>query len=109
LITNCKKELLDLKIKNNELESTMTDVAAQAKLKNDLMREELNMAKEANALLSSRNAFLTDWCKELESDLKKERISNVDILHDQTVTRRETVQVREQVKVELEAIKDREV
>jgi hypothetical protein len=45
----------------------------------------------------------------LEGDLKKERISNVDILHDQTVVRRETVQMREQVRVELEAIKDREV
>jgi hypothetical protein len=50
-------------------------------------------------LLSSRNDFLAEWCKELEGDLKKERISNVDILHDQTVTRRENVQVREQVKV----------
>jgi hypothetical protein len=45
----------------------------------------------------------------LEGDLKKERLSNVDILHDQTVTRRETVQTREQVRVELEIIKDREV
>jgi hypothetical protein len=78
-------------------------------MKNDLMRQELNAAKEANAVLSSRNEFLTQWCKELETDLKKERISNVDILHDQTVTRRENVQVREQVKVELEIIKEREV
>ena len=60
-------------------------------------------------MLNSRNDFLAEWCKELENDLKKERISNVDILHDQTVSKRETVQIREQVKVELEAIKDREV
>jgi len=37
----------------------------------------------------------------LEGDLKKERISNVDILHDHTTSRRETIQIREQVKVEL--------
>jgi predicted nuclease with TOPRIM domain len=45
LINNCKKEVLDLKSRNHELEMTVSDVAAQAKLKNDLMREELNMAK----------------------------------------------------------------
>lgn len=49
------------------------------------------------------------WCKELEGNLKQERISNVDVLHDHTVSRRETVQMRERVRVELEAIKDREV
>ena len=52
---------------------------------------------------------MANWCKEIETDLKKERISNVDILHDHTSARRETIQIREQVKVELEAIKDREV
>lgn len=30
-------------------------------------------------------------------------------MHDHTVSRRETVQIREQVRVELEAVKDREV
>ena len=33
----------------------------------------------------------------------------MNILHDHTTSRRETVQMREQVKVELEAIKDREI
>lgn len=35
------------------------------------MKQELNASKEANALLNSRNEFLTEWCKELEADLKK--------------------------------------
>ena len=61
----------------------------------------MNCQKDANTKLRSRNEFLVNWCKELESDLKKERISNVDILHDHTSARRETIQIREQVKVEL--------
>ena len=87
----------------------MSDAISQQKLKNDLLREQFNAQKDANTLLSSRNDFLVNWCRELESELKRERISNVDILHDHTSARRETIQIREQVKVELEAIKDREV
>ena len=87
----------------------MSDGIAQERLKCELLREELNNQREANTLLNSRNNFLADWCKELEGDLKKERMSNVDVLHDHTSARRETIQIREQVKVELEAIKDREV
>lgn len=45
----------------------------------------------------------------MEKDLKTERVSNVNILHDTNISRRETVQIREQVRVELEAIKDKEV
>ena len=91
------------------MESTFADEAAQAKKKVDLARQDLSVQKEANAKLQSRNDFLANWCKELEGDIKKERMSNVDILHDHTVSRRETVQMREQVKVELEAVKDREI
>ena len=109
LISSYKKEVLELKRRNHELESTFADEAAQAKLKVDLARQDLSVQKEANAKLQSRNDFLANWCKELEGDIKKERMSNVDILHDHTVSRRETVQIREQVKVELEAIKDREI
>ena len=36
-------------------------------------------------------------------------MENVNILHDHTVSRRETIQMREQVRVELEATKDREI
>jgi predicted nucleic acid-binding Zn-ribbon protein len=88
LINAFKKEILELKRRNHELDSEISDINAQAKMKNELLRQELNSAKEANALLQSRNDFLADWCKELEADLKKERISNVDILHDHTVSRR---------------------
>ena len=109
LIASYKKEVLELKRRNHELESTFADEVAQANLKYDLARQDLNVQKEANAKLQSRNEFLAHWCKELEGNIKKERMSNVDILHDHTVSRRETVQIREQVKVELEAIRDREV
>ena len=109
MINSYKKEVLELKRRNHELSSQMDDAINQEKLKYDLLRQDLNSQKEANTKLASRNEFLVNWCKEIESDLKKERISNVDILHDHTSARRETIQIREQVKVELEAIKDREV
>lgn len=94
LLSSYKKEVLELKRRNHELESEMSDAISQEKLKNDLLREELNGQRDANTLLQSRNDFLTNWCKELESELKKERISNVDILHDHTSSRRETIQIR---------------
>lgn len=73
------------------------------------MREDLTLQKEANTKMNARNAFLVDWCKSLENDLKKQRISNVDVLHDHTVSRRETIQIREKVRAELQAIMDKQV
>lgn len=73
------------------------------------MREDLQDQKKANELLKSKNKFLTEWCQELERDIKAERVGNVNILHDQTISNRENVQIREQVRVELEAIKAKEV
>ena len=58
-------------------------------------------------MLKARNQFLVEWSQELERDLKTERVSNVNILHDTNISRRETVQIREQVKVEIEAIKEK--
>lgn len=87
----------------------MGDREAQADLKNNLMRQDLESQKQANEMLKSRNNFLQEWSHELERDLKSERVSNVNILQDTNISRRETVQIREQVRVELEAIKDKEV
>jgi hypothetical protein len=41
--------------------------------------------------------------------LKAERVANVNILHDQSLSQRENIQVREEVRVELQALKDKEV
>ena len=60
-------------------------------------------------MLKSRNQFLSEWCEHLDRDLKAERVSNVNILHDHNITHRENVQVKEQVRVELEALKTKEV
>ena len=109
LIASYKKEVLELKRRNHELEATFADEAAQARLQVQLAKEDLAVQKEANAKLQSRNDFLAGWVKELEGDIKKERMSNVDILHDHTVSRRETVQIRESVRVEQEAIREREI
>ena len=109
MITSYKREILELKRRNHEIESVFSDEIAQAKLRLDLALQDLSAQKQANATLHGRNEFLSGWCQELEGDLKRERMSNVDILHDQTAVRRETVQVREQVKVELEAAKEKEV
>lgn len=73
------------------------------------MRQDLESQKQANEMLKARNEFLQQWCHDLERDLKSERVSNVNILQDTNISRRETVQIREQVRVELEAIKDKEV
>ena len=109
MINSYKKEISELKRRNHELEAIMADEIDQANLKYELARKELVCEKEGNAMLQSRNEFLQSWCRELEGDIKKERMSNVDILHDHTISRRETIQIREQVKVELEAIRDREI
>ena len=87
----------------------MNDREAQADLKNNLMRQDLESQKQANEMLKARNNFLQEWSHELERDLKSERVSNVNILQDTNISRRETVQIREQVRVELESIKDKEV
>lgn len=57
----------------------------------------------------SRNRFLNEWADELDRDLKAERVSNVNILHDHNITHRENVQVKEQVRVELESMKEKEL
>jgi hypothetical protein len=59
--------------------------------------------------LKSRNRFLNEWCEQLDRDLKAERVANVNILHDHSITHRENVQIREQVRVELEALKYKEI
>ncbi len=78
-------------------------------MKNNLMRQDLESQKQANEMLKARNNFLQEWSHEIERDLKSERVSNVNILQDTNISRRETVQMREQVRVELEAIKEKEV
>jgi hypothetical protein len=52
---------------------------------------------------------LNEWCEQLDRDLKAERVANVNILHDHSITHRENVQIREQVRVELEALKYKEI
>lgn len=93
----------------HELEGEMNDREAQADMKNNLMRQDLESQKQANEMLKARNNFLQEWSHEIERDLKSERVSNVNILQDTNISRRETVQMREQVRVELEAIKEKEV
>jgi cell division protein FtsB len=107
LITSYKRETQELQRRVHELEGEMNDREAQADLKNNLMRQDLESQKQANEMLKARNNFLQEWSHELERDLKSERVSNVNILQDTNISRRETVQMREQVRVELEAIKDK--
>ena len=109
MISSYKKEILELKRRVHELENEMDDRDAQNQLKMNLLKEDLTQQKEINETLKARNDFLYNWCKELENEFKKQRISNVDILNDHSNTRRETVQVRELVAAELKAIKDKEV
>lgn len=52
---------------------------------------------------------MAEWGAELDRDLKAERVANVNILHDQNMSQRENVQVREEVRVELEALKSKEL
>ena len=107
LITSYKRETQEIQRRVHELEGEMNDREAQADLKNNLMRQDLESQKQANEMLKARNNFLQEWSHELERDLKSERVSNVNILQDTNISRRETVQMREQVRVELEAIKDK--
>ena len=109
LITSYKRETQELQRRVHELEGEMNDREAQADMKNNLMRQDLESQKQANEMLKARNNFLQEWSHELERDLKSERVSNVNILQDTNISRRETVQMREQVRVELEAIKEKEV
>jgi len=60
-----------------------------------MMKAELQCQKEANEVLRSRNKFLSEWCDELDRDLKAERVQNVNILHDHNITHRDNVHVRE--------------
>jgi len=43
----------------------MSDREAQADLKINLMRQDLESQKQANEMLKSRNTFLQEWCHEL--------------------------------------------
>jgi hypothetical protein len=52
---------------------------------------------------------LKEWSAELERDLKAERVANVNILHDHNISHREIVHTREEARVELRAMKDKEV
>jgi hypothetical protein len=52
---------------------------------------------------------LKEWSFELERDLKAERVANVNILHDHNISHREIVQTREDVRVELDAMKNKEI
>lgn len=97
MISSYKKEILELKRRIHEVENELDDRVAQNQLKMNLLKEELTLQKEINENLKARNDFLHNWCKELENEFKKQRVSNVDILHDHSITRRETIQVRELV------------
>jgi hypothetical protein len=43
----------------------MSDREAQADLKNNLMRQDLESQKQANEMLKARNNFLQEWSHEL--------------------------------------------
>lgn len=77
----------------------MADDEAAHQLQQQISARELQAQKEANEQLRARNNFLAGWCAELERDLKAERVANVNILHDQNLSQRENVQVREEVRV----------
>lgn len=98
-----------MRSKIHELETKITDDEASHQLESELLKAELQSQKEANELLKSRNKFLNEWCEELDRDLKAERVQNVNILHDHNITHRETVQIKQQVRVELEALKEKEI
>lgn len=70
------------------MESEISDKEAQADLKINLMRQDLESQKQANEMLRARNQFLHDWSQELERDLKAERVSNVNIIQDTNISRR---------------------
>lgn len=88
LITSYKREAQELRRRVHELEGEISDKEAQADLKINLMRQDLESQKEANEMLKARNQFLQEWSHELERDLKQERVSNVNILQDTNISRR---------------------
>lgn len=108
-IAAAKKQAFELKRSIHELENRLSDSEAEFKLEKELLRQELQSQKEANALLSERNNFLAKECASLEQRLKAERVSNVSILHDHNQSKRDNVQTKEEVRVELEALKAKEV
>lgn len=69
-ISYLKKTVLNLKGKIHELEGKISDDEADHQLKQELLRAQLQSQKEANEILKARNAFLTEWCDELDRDLK---------------------------------------
>ena len=98
-----------LKRELTETRGELEDKEKQFELEKDLARNELNLEKEANARLSSKNQMLAGYVKQLESDVKEERGRNVEVIQDTNVTRREILQEREKVRGELEVIKQKEV
>lgn len=78
----------------HELENKYTDDEAEHKLECELLKQELQSQKEANALLSEKNSFLATENASLEQRLKAERVANVNILHDHNMSKRDNVQVR---------------
>jgi hypothetical protein len=108
-ISALKKQLLELKRNLHHSDNALSDAEAEHQLQSELLKQELQSQREANELLQARNGFLQEWCGELERDLKAERVSNVNILHDHNMSNRENVQLREEVRVELEAVKNKEV
>jgi chromosome segregation ATPase len=108
-IADHKRYIMDLKRNLHEVESELSDTEAAHQLQQNMLKNDLQSQREANELLKSRNHFLAEWCSELERDLKAERVANVNILHDQNLSQRENVQVREEVRVELQALKEKEL
>ena len=94
-VSDLKRNVLQLKSKIHQLEGKISDDEAAHQLESEMLKAELQCQKEANEVLRSRNKFLSEWCDELDRDLKAERVQNVNILHDHNITHRDNVQVRE--------------
>lgn len=58
LINSYKREGQELRRRVNELEAEISDREAQADLKINLMRQDLESQKQANEMLKARNNFL---------------------------------------------------
>ena len=104
-----KKQVFELKRTIHEIENKASDAESTFKLETELLKQELQSQKEANAMLSERNDFLARECADLDQRLKAERVSNVGILHDHNISKRDNIQVKEEVRVEVEALKTKEV
>ena len=104
-----KKQIFELKRNIHDLENQASDNEAAFKLETELLKQDLQSQKEANALLSERNEFLAKECADLDQRLKAERVANVNILHDHNMSKRENIQTKEEVRVEVEALKAKEV